>query len=125
MIGPNSRAWWLTPLVAMAVSFCLGSDGQAQSRRSSTNWVPTRKVPEQTAGSKPAGDATMDDELADDDSIKDKEKPGTRAGTKKKKSTGSKKSDSGKPSSRQSAGRVTSELTRTATVGPGGFASET
>jgi len=118
MSAPHSSAWWLMPLVAIGISLELGSDGYAQNRRGSTNRPPSGKAPDQATSSKSARDALGKDELADDDTVK--EKGATRSATKKKKSAGSSKSARGKSSTRARAGGVMSESSTTVTAGAGG-----
>jgi hypothetical protein len=117
MNAPNSSAWWLMPLVAIGISLELGSDGYAQNRRGSTNRPLSGKAPDQATSSKSARDAIGKDELADDDTVK--EKRATRSATKKK-SAGSSKSARGKSSTRARAGGAMSESSTTVTAGTSG-----
>ena len=114
----GSRMKWVLPLVAMGISLGLASSGYAQNPRSPTNRPAARKAPDQPTRSKSTGAATGNDELADDDSVK--QKPATGSGMKKKKTAGSSKSARGKTPGRQRGRETTSGAATTITAGGGG-----
>ena len=79
MIALSKKLVCLGMFSALGLSGLLPADAKA-GRKGST-WTPTNSFSDDAKGSKSGGDAKTDDELADDNSVKDKDKPDEKAKT--------------------------------------------
>jgi hypothetical protein len=104
------------------MALIVAGEGRAENRGPMAS--PTDKNPEnRPTESKSAGDAKPNEELADDDSIKDR--PGDTGKNAKKKKTKTTKPGAAAPSGRGRSPRIISESTPVMSGGGGGFSSET
>jgi hypothetical protein len=105
------------------MAFVVAGEGRAENRGSMT--PPSGKNPSnRSTDSKSADDAKPNEELADDDSIKDR--PGDNGkNSKKKKTKSTKPGAAAAPSGRGRSPRIIIENTPVMSGGGGGFSSET
>ena len=122
MLASTQAAWWAGLVVAGAMALFVVCEGRAENRGPTTS--PSGKKPsDRSTDSRSADDAKPNEELADDDSIKDR--PGDNSKNAKKKKTKTTKSGAAAPSGRGRSPRIIIERTPVMSGGGGGFISET